>query len=168
MVGFGTKPANLAPCRYLLRALDASAGGNPGALFQLALRFERTDGALTSASPARVRLELDEGAPFAMTVPLAVQGGTASPDNAALPAGSTDGTPFTIRQCSPGQPARFAAASLLALRTNFRGLQLAPSGTLLLLASSQSSVATTSVDPTVLVEGGTATVAGSGFSASPV
>ena len=61
---------------------------NPGAPFALMLEARRTDGADSAApGPAELRLALDEGAPFEMSVQLSARGGTLTAASASLAAG---------------------------------------------------------------------------------
>ena len=99
-------------------------GANPGAPFELPLRFERTDAADTAGSPASVRLVLARGAPFNMAVPLAIQGGTASSASAVLSTGSIEGQVFTVAQASPGQSTRVQASGIPTIPAEIRGIVL--------------------------------------------
>ena len=99
-------------------------GANPGAPFELPLRFERTDAADTAGSPASVRLVLARGAPFNMAVPLAIQGGTASSASAVLSTGSIEGRVFTVAQASPGQSTRVQASGIPTIPEEIRGIVL--------------------------------------------
>ena len=110
---------------------------NPGSPFEFALEFDRTNRADTAASPASVRLALAEGAPFAMTVPLSVSGGSASASFASLPAGDTVGRVFTVTQDTAGQPAWVAAGSLSTIPNDFTGITLAAPDTLVLFATAR-------------------------------
>ena len=147
-----------------LEALDV--GNNPGTPFELALQFERTNGSLAAGPPADVRLVLAEGAPFTMAVPLSVEGGTASPNVGTLPAGNREGATFSVTPSAAGQTVRLSATSLPQKPTLYYGIELVAPDPLVLFASS-SAVDITGVDPTVLIEGGTATITGSGFSSNP-
>ena len=100
------------------------AAGDAPPLVTVRSALERSDGSATASPPAPVRLTLAEGAPFAMTVPLSVQGGAASPSSASLLAGSTEGPVFTVSPSAPGQPTRVTAASLPIPR-GFWGITLA-------------------------------------------
>ena len=100
------------------------AAGDAPPLVTVRSALERSDGSVTASPPAPVRLTLAEGAPFAMTVPLSVQGGAASPSSASLLAGSTEGPVFTVSPSAPGQPTRVTAASLPIPR-GFWGITLA-------------------------------------------
>ncbi len=104
--------------------LYLNLGANPGAPFELPLRFERTDAADTAGSPASVRLVLARGAPFNMAVPLAIQGGTASSASALLSTGSIVGRVFTVTQASPGQSTRVQASGIPTIPEEIRGIVL--------------------------------------------
>ncbi len=106
---------------------------NPGAPFELALRFERTDGTGTDASPASVRLVLAERAPATIVAPLSVEGGGASSSAALLPAGSTEGPTFTVVQHTAGRPTIVRASSVPSL--TFGGLSLVAPSDLVLFSS---------------------------------
>lgn len=106
---------------------------NPGAPFELALRFERTDGTGTDASPASVRLVLAEGAPATIVAPLSVEGGGASSSAALLPAGSTEGPTFTVVQHTAGRPTIVRPSSVPSL--TFGGLSLVAPSDLVLFSS---------------------------------
>ena len=116
-------PAGVFEGLSSLESLDL--GWNPGAPFELALRFEPTNVGKLATSPASVQLFLAEGAPFSMTLPLTVKGGTASPDTASLPAGRSQGNVFSVTQEETGQPTRITAASLPAIPSGFSGITLA-------------------------------------------
>ena len=83
--------AGLSELAYL------NLGSNPGAPFPLDVRLERTDTLdLKAPGPARVVLSLAEAAPFPMTIPLAVEGGTLSTDRATIERGRTTSAEFTV------------------------------------------------------------------------
>ena len=70
---------------------------NPGSPFALTVEVTRTDsGEPTSPGPATLEFRVAEGAPFAMTIPLTVRGGTLSPPSASFAAGATVGTEATL------------------------------------------------------------------------
>ena len=70
---------------------------NPGSPFALTVEVTRTDsGDATSPGPATLGFRVAEGAPFAMTIPLTVRGGTLSPPSASFAAGATVGTEATL------------------------------------------------------------------------
>ena len=136
---------------------------NPGAPFEFTLGFERTNGSLAAAPPATVRLVLAEGAPFTMAVPLSVEGGTASPNVATLPAGSGEGPTFSVTPSASGQTVRVSASSLPRIPNLYYGIELKTPEPIVLFASG-SAVEIAGVEPATLVEGSTATITGSGFS----
>ena len=70
---------------------------NPSSPFTLTVEVTRTDsGDATSPGPATLGFSVAEGAPFAMTIPLSVRGGTLSRPSASFVAGSTVGTEATL------------------------------------------------------------------------
>ena len=70
---------------------------NPGSPFALTVEVTRTDSVdATSPGPATLEFRVAEGAPFAMTIPLTVRGGTLSPPSASFAAGATAGTEATL------------------------------------------------------------------------
>ena len=71
-------------------------GENPGSPFTLRVEVTRTDGDATSPGPATLEFTVAEGAPFAMTMPLSVRGGTLSRPSASFVAGDTVGTEATL------------------------------------------------------------------------
>ncbi len=80
-------------------------GHNPGAPFPVRVRMERTDTTeLNAPGPAELTLTVAEGAPFAMTIPLAVSGGTLSVDSAVVPVGQSRSAALAVT-ASPGQGA---------------------------------------------------------------
>lgn len=79
-------------------------GFNPGTPFPLDVRLERTDTPdLAAPGPARVVLSLAEAAPFPMTIPLAVEGGTLSTDKATIERGRATSEEFTVTMNSGSQ-----------------------------------------------------------------
>ena len=70
---------------------------NPSSPFTLTVEVTRTDsGDATSPGPATLGFSVAEGAPFAMTIPLSVRGGTLSSPSASFAAGATVGTEATL------------------------------------------------------------------------
>ena len=70
---------------------------NPGSPFTLTVEVARTDsGDPTSRDPATLGFSVAEGAPFAITIPLTVRGGTLSSPSASFAAGATAGTEATL------------------------------------------------------------------------
>ena len=69
---------------------------NPGSPFTLTVEVTRTDGDATSLGPATLEFTVAEGAPFAMTIPLSVRGGTLSSPSASFAAGATMATEATL------------------------------------------------------------------------
>ena len=79
------------------RLKELHLGDNPGSPFTLTVEVTRTDGGdATSPGPATLEFRVAEGAPFAMTTPLAARGGTLSPPSASFAAGATVGTEATL------------------------------------------------------------------------
>ncbi len=74
-----------------------SIGNNPGAPFTLTIELERTDNLNTSApGPATVVARVAEGAPFDMTVNLAVQAGSISDSTATILKGHIESESFVV------------------------------------------------------------------------
>ena len=70
---------------------------NPSSPFTLTVEVTRTDsGDATSPGPATLEFRVAEGAPFAMTIPLTVRGGTLSPPSASFAAGATVASGATL------------------------------------------------------------------------
>ena len=79
-------------------------GYNPGSPFTLTAEMTRTDsGDATSPGPATLEFRVAEGAPFAMTIPLTVRGGTLSSPSASFAAGATAGTEATLTPGGSGE-----------------------------------------------------------------
>ena len=82
-------PANLFLGVGALEALSLSP--NPGSPFVFATELRRTDSEDPLApGPARVRVQVAQGAPFPMTVGLSASGGTLSAASVAIPAGAAE------------------------------------------------------------------------------
>ena len=74
-----------------------SLGGNPGSPFTLTAEVARTDSDdPMSPGPATLEFRVAEGAPFAMTIPLSVRGGTLSTPSVSFAAGATAGGGATL------------------------------------------------------------------------
>ena len=87
----------------LTRLRELHLGYNPGSPFTLTVNMTRTDGGdPTSRGPATLGFSIAEGAPFAMTIPLSVRGGTLSPPSASFAAGATVGQETTLTPDSSG------------------------------------------------------------------
>ena len=81
----------------LARLRTLRLDGNPGTPFTLSLEAVRTDASDTYApGPATVEVQLAEGAPFGMQVPLAVHGGDISADVVVLAPGTGRSTDVTV------------------------------------------------------------------------
>ncbi len=78
-------------------------GWNPGSPFALTVWMTRTDGGdAMSRDPATLGFSIAEGAPFAMTIPLTVRGGTLSPPNTSFAAGATIGREVNVTPSGSG------------------------------------------------------------------
>ena len=133
--------------------------GNPGGPFGLTLRFERTDASSEAPAPATVRLVVAEGAPFSITVPLRVGGGSVSPASVSLPRGDSASQHFTVRQTSVGNPTRVTAARLPAVPDAITGVEIVAPDTLVLFGTTnQPPVATGVIQPLTLNVGSSGTV----------
>ncbi len=72
------------------RLKELRLANNPGSPFTLTAEMTRTDsGDPTSPGPATLEFRVAEGAPYAMTIPLTVRGGTLSRPSASFTAGAT-------------------------------------------------------------------------------
>ena len=78
------------------RLKELNLEDNPGSPFTLTVEVTRTDGDPTSPSPATLGFSVTEGAPFAITIPLSVRGGTLSSPRTSFAAGATVGTEATL------------------------------------------------------------------------
>ena len=109
---------------------------NPGAPFTVAVELavvDAMDGEDAEAA-ASIRLSVPQGAPFDMSVPLTVAGGTIAAETATIAAGRTMGTPIEVLQgedagavtVSIGGAPAFPPARCGALDSNpcFTGIQL--------------------------------------------
>ncbi len=93
--GLTVLPAGVFSGLASLRELNLA--DNPGSPFTLTVEVARTDGGdPTSPGPATLGFSVAEGAPFAMTIPLAARGGTLSSPSASFAAGATVGTEATL------------------------------------------------------------------------
>ena len=90
----------------LVKLGELALGYNAEAAMPLRMELERSDdGAVAGQATARVRLV--EGAPFAMTVALEVEGGTLTRNTATIPKGGTVSSEFTATQ-TPSQALRLS------------------------------------------------------------
>ena len=113
---------------------------NPGAPFTLQLQLVRTDGALSSPGPARVEVQVPEGAPFAMRAALSAVNGTLSPATALVRSGMTASAPIVVRQAAAGATRVTAGAppipdtrcGVLGTYPCFQGMTTTAGGTLVL------------------------------------
>ncbi len=77
---------------------------NPGSPFALTAQVTRTDsGDPMSPGPATLEFRVAEGAPFAMTIPLVVRGGTLSSPSASFAAGATVAPDATLTPDGSGE-----------------------------------------------------------------
>ena len=95
--------------------------GNVGAPFQLAVELEHIAGDSTVDGSTEVRLQLSEGAPVDISVPLLVSGGTSSVSTATIVAKATASESFTIE--GSGR-ITVGLGDLPALPGGYTGLQL--------------------------------------------
>ena len=108
---------------------------NPGSPFVLTMKLEQT-------GPDTFVVKVAEGAPFAMTTGLTVEGGTlpVGVSSVTVPAGSTTSDPITVApttgRTAPVEVSLGAAPSLPA---DFSGLQIAVGGPLVLRARGRSA-----------------------------
>ena len=94
-----------------LSYLDLS--GNPGSPFRLTLELQRTDGEdLTAPGPANITVNVREGAPFAMRIPLSAEGGDLSASELVVAAGRVLGTDVIVTRNEAGAGGTQVAAGL--------------------------------------------------------
>lgn len=120
----------------LRRMRTLSIGGNPGAPFTLALEVARADSDnLLAPAPASVDVRLAEGAPFSMTIPLTVHGGSTSASSVVLQAGSDRSAEVTVtRGNAAGAGTQVVAGPAPALPGTVSGIELAVPDPLVLFA----------------------------------
>ncbi len=70
------------------QGVGVDLSGNPGAPFELTVEARRLDAGLAAPGPARLRLELPEGAPTKLSAALSVSGGTLTSRTLVLEAGA--------------------------------------------------------------------------------
>ena len=83
-----------------LAELDLS--GNPGAPFTLTMELARTDAEAHAPGPAMVAARVAEGAPFALSAGLLVEGAEPSADTAAVGAGEVSSAPIQVSLAEGG------------------------------------------------------------------
>ena len=89
---------------------------NPGSPFRLTAEVTRTDGGdRTSRGPATLGFSVAEGAPFAITIPLSVRGGTLSSPSASFAAGATVAPEATLTPDGSGAGASVALGPVLTV-----------------------------------------------------
>ena len=134
--------------------------GNPGAPFTLALEIRRMDSEdLMAPSPATVGVHLAEGAPFAISVPLSVQGGTLSADTAVVETGGVAGEPVTVtRDSASAARTLVVAGSAPEVPDGITGIRIVPPSEPLLLFPRTAPVVFLESVASASPEGGTAVV----------
>ena len=100
--------------------------GNPGASFDLTVELEPAD------NPNEFRLKLAPGIPRALTIPITVSGGTASPAEASFTAGATTSDTFTVTR-SGSSATTVSIGDLPALPGGYVGLELKKGDPLVLI-----------------------------------
>ena len=100
--------------------------GNPGAPFALTLKPRRTDtGDPLSPGPATVAVELEQGAPLNITVPLSVHGADVSASEIVLAAGTDLSSEVTVTRHGGAQSAtQVVAGPAPALSSAVEGIEL--------------------------------------------
>lgn len=111
--------------------------GNPGAPFSLALGPRRTDSQnLLAPGPATVSVALAPGAPFNMTVPVTVHGGSGSTRAFVLEAGSVQSTEITVTRATGGaEGTQVFAGPAPRLPRGVTGIELVTTDPLILFAT---------------------------------
>ena len=137
--------------------LSLSLDGNPGAPFTLALEIRRVDSDdLMTPGPAEVTVSLAEGAPFAMSVGLSINGGHTSADVAVLIAGSTRTQSFAVSQAAGHTSTQITAGPAPKVPTRLMGIEVSLPDPLVLFgqASGTSPIANREMPWIQLREGG--------------
>ena len=142
-----TLPAGIFSGLYNLQTLELH--DNPGAPFTLTLVLERTDDTdLTAPGPATVKVKLAEGAPFTMSVPLSILGGTLSETAATIARGRTESNAITVTQngqgattVTLGAPPSVPFSHDPFRRGSYTGIQTAVGSPLVLFSANQGAPA---------------------------
>ncbi|MDE2663881.1 MAG: Ig-like domain-containing protein [Gemmatimonadota bacterium] len=117
-----------------LQQLDL--GGNPGAPFPLTVELGRTDTPdVLAPGPARVVARIPSGAPISLTIPVSVQGGSASGADFTVAAGDTASAALEVRRPPGGSgAAHVSLGAASSLPTGFSGVEWVPGGPVALFA----------------------------------
>lgn len=109
-----------------LASLDSlRLAANPGAPFPVGLAVERTDGQEPeAAAPARIAVRLTAGAPFAMRIPLSIQGGAISADTAAIEAGTERSAEIAVTGAEDGGRAQVIGGPAPVVPPSVTGIRL--------------------------------------------
>ena len=134
---------------------------NSGAPFTLTLELARTDTTdLTTPGPATVKVKVDEGAPFDISVTLSVSGGTPSPATATIVKGSTESSAITVTQIGQGATTvSLRAVPTVPVSNTFTGIQTAAGSPITLFNSTpinRAPVTVGTIPAQVLTVDGTA------------
>ena len=123
-----------------LRILDLE--GNPGSPFRLTLELVRTDNdTLDAPGPARITAQVAEGAPFAMPIPLLVEGGDLSADTLTLGVGSASSAEVTVTRNEAGAGGTLVTAGPApAPPEDIRGIEIELADPLLLFKPTAPTV----------------------------
>ena len=131
--------------------------GNPGAPFQFTVELMRTDSDdLLAPGPAKVAVRVKEGAPFDMTIPLAVHGGDVSGSTVMVEAGADMSGAVTATQGGGQSSTQVVAGPVPRITTFVRGIELRVADPLVLfgLASNRAPVPERALPSTRLKEDG--------------
>ncbi len=114
---------------------------NPGAPFIIHLKLLRTDATrMGAAGPASIALEAATGAPFSITLPLAVENGTTSANAISVSAGRIAGSPVTVEGPAADTGAtRLIPGTVPLLPIGFDGMELRAGGALYLFDPSANT-----------------------------
>ena len=104
--------------------LTLRLNGNPGFPFSLAVELVRLDADNAADSPSRVVARVLEGAPWPLTVDLAVDGGSLSTAQVVIPNGSVQSEPFEVTANRTDQPVTIRPVRATELPPAYRGLKV--------------------------------------------
>ena len=132
--GFTSKACNGTGISLSLNFTD-----NPGSPFSLAVELLRVDADNAAASPARVVARVREGAPWPLTVDLALDGGSLSATRVVIPNGSVQSEPFEVTADQAGQPVTIRLESVTELPPSYKGIKTVKGKSLRLFVSAQAT-----------------------------
>ena len=114
-----------------LRALGVDSNdGDPGSPFELLLTLVRIDQENHGNGPATVSLQITEGAPFTMTVPIMISNGNVNNLNLTINVGDTESNSITLRQNKISENTVMTISQIPSIPEDFFGIRLVADGTL--------------------------------------